>query len=228
MFTTPLYMQIYIHIHLESIYLLYTQISSRTFTFEAVHLLPVLSTAQSILQVTFKMGPIKLLAKGVTGAYGLAREAMADHQDKRPSGQPQLEVPSDAKDYDGSSDASSVSSSDGEEEAQELDEAQQKFAGGHKNQELQEAKDVDGVFKVLAKQHQQHPPPGYTEVAGKLDLPVILPQRRPKNKERGFVRAYAPVLQTCGIDQTEFLAFLDGFEKAIQVCQPFKLFCEAF
>ncbi len=165
------------------------------------------------------MLPIKLLAKGVTGAYGLAREAMADHQDKKASGHSQLGVPSHAKDYDGSSDdASSVSSSDGGDEAQELDEAQQKFAGGHKNQELLEAKDVNGVLNALAR---HHPPPQYTEIAGKLDLPVILPQRRPKNKERGFVRAYAPVLQTCGIHQAEFLAFLDGFEKAIQVCQFF-------
>ena len=165
------------------------------------------------------MLPIKLLARGVTGAYGLAQEAMAGHQDKKASGPSQLEVPSHAKDYDGSSDdASSVSSSDGGDEVQELDEAQQKFAGGHKNQELLEAKDVDRVFNALAK---QHPPPGYTEFASKLDLPVILPQRRPKNKERGFVRAYAPVLQACGIDQAKFLAFLEGFETAIQVYQLF-------
>ena len=186
----------------------------------------VLSATQSTLQVFSKMLPIKLLAKGVTGAYGLAREAMADPPDKKGSGHSQLEVPSYAKDQNGSSDdASSVSSSDGGEEAQELDEVQQKFAGGHRNQELMEAKDIDGVFNALAK---QYPPPGYTEVAGKLDLPVILPQRRPKNKERGFVYAYAPVLQTCGIGQAEFLAFLDGFEKAIQVCQIFELFFDAF
>lgn len=31
--------------------------------------------------------------------------------------------------------------------------------------------------------------------------PVILPQRRPKDRSRGFIRAYTPLLQDCGIDQ---------------------------
>jgi hypothetical protein len=205
---------------MENIYLPSTQISTGSFPFEAV----LLSAAQSILQVLFKMLPIKLSAKGVTRAYGLAWEAMVDHQDKKGSGHSQLEVPSHAKDYDGSSDdASSVSSSDGEDEAQELDEVQQKFAEGHKNPELLEAKDVDEVFNAFAKQHL---PPRYTEVAGQLDLPVILPQRRPKNKERGFVRAYALVLQTCGIDQKEFLDFLDGFERQYGYVNFFEPFFE--
>ena len=41
-----------------------------------------------------------------------------------------------------------------------------------------------------------------------LPAPVILPQRRPKNKQRGFVRGYAPLLGECsGIDQQTFLDF---------------------
>ncbi|KAL9576504.1 MAG: hypothetical protein Q9212_007044 [Teloschistes hypoglaucus] len=47
-----------------------------------------------------------------------------------------------------------------------------------------------------------------------LALPIILPQRRPKERSRGFVRAYAPVLENCGIDQTTWLAFLDAFQKS--------------
>lgn len=50
-----------------------------------------------------------------------------------------------------------------------------------------------------------------------LDCAVVIPQRRPQAKTRGFVRAYAPVLKNCGIDQKTFLAFLEGFDKAIRV-----------
>jgi hypothetical protein len=44
--------------------------------------------------------------------------------------------------------------------------------------------------------------------------PVILPQRRPKDRSRGFIRAYAPLLQDCGIDQPTWLSFLDTFQKS--------------
>ncbi|OCL03483.1 hypothetical protein AOQ84DRAFT_325915 [Glonium stellatum] len=55
------------------------------------------------------------------------------------------------------------------------------------------------------------PPPN---LAYRLPCPVILPQRRPRAKARGFVRAYAPVLEGCGIDQDGFLVFLNTFDKA--------------
>lgn len=49
-----------------------------------------------------------------------------------------------------------------------------------------------------------------------LSAPVVLPQRRPKNRTRGFIRAYAPALGECGIDQEMFIEFLDTAEKACQ------------
>ncbi|TVY87985.1 hypothetical protein LAWI1_G006566, partial [Lachnellula willkommii] len=60
-----------------------------------------------------------------------------------------------------------------------------------------------------------HPPPGYSEQAprARLPFPVVIPQRRPKDRSRGFIRAYAPVLENCGIDQATWLEFLDSFEK---------------
>ncbi|KAI1141420.1 hypothetical protein F5Y05DRAFT_409976 [Hypoxylon sp. FL0543] len=57
--------------------------------------------------------------------------------------------------------------------------------------------------------------PGASLPAGPLPYPVILPQRRPKNRARGFVRAYAPDLMRVGIDQATFMAFLQGFEKSV-------------
>ncbi|KAB8067922.1 hypothetical protein BDV29DRAFT_185394 [Aspergillus leporis] len=50
----------------------------------------------------------------------------------------------------------------------------------------------------------------------KLPYPVVLPQRRPKYRKRGFIRAYAPVQEDFGIGQTMFLEFL---ETSNRVCQ---------
>ena len=57
----------------------------------------------------------------------------------------------------------------------------------------------------------------------KLPFPVILPQRRPGTKTRGFVRAYAPVLQDPGIDQEMFLRFLKNFHSAAQASPIFDI-----
>lgn len=49
-----------------------------------------------------------------------------------------------------------------------------------------------------------------------LPLPVIIPQRRPEKKSRGFAIAYAPSLENCGIDQQMFLDFILKFNKACE------------
>ena len=58
------------------------------------------------------------------------------------------------------------------------------------------------------------PPPAQPQ---RLPCPVIIPQRRPGAKKRGFVRAYAPVLADCGVSQDVFLKFISDFHKASQV-----------
>jgi hypothetical protein len=55
-------------------------------------------------------------------------------------------------------------------------------------------------------------PQGYVQRG--INLPVVLPQRRPKDRTRGFIRAYAPELESCGIDQAMFLDFLQTFSLA--------------
>ncbi|KAJ5642454.1 hypothetical protein N7490_006454 [Penicillium lividum] len=68
-----------------------------------------------------------------------------------------------------------------------------------------------------------HLPPPYTANEDlpqpRLSAPVVLPQRRPKTRDRGFIRAYAPALAECGIDQNMFMDFLNTAEKACQA-QP--------
>ena len=55
----------------------------------------------------------------------------------------------------------------------------------------------------------------------KLPFPVILPQRRPGTKTRGFVRAYPPILEESGISQPAFLHLLKDFHKAAQASPIF-------
>lgn len=53
--------------------------------------------------------------------------------------------------------------------------------------------------------------------ARRIPCPVIIPQRRPRNKDRGFVHAYAPVLADCGVGQDVFLKFLQDWLVASKV-----------
>lgn len=55
----------------------------------------------------------------------------------------------------------------------------------------------------------------------KLPFPVIVPQRRPGTKTRGFVRAYPPVLEETGISQDAFLGFLKDLHTAAQASPIF-------
>ena len=57
----------------------------------------------------------------------------------------------------------------------------------------------------------------------KLPFPVVLPQRRPGTKTRGFVRGYAPILQESGTDQEMSQSFLKDFHKAMQACPIFEV-----
>lgn len=63
---------------------------------------------------------------------------------------------------------------------------------------------------------ERHPVEDGIEYNHKLELPVVLPQRRPKARARGFMRAYAPVLNNAGIDQETFLDFVDTFNKVLE------------
>jgi hypothetical protein len=73
-------------------------------------------------------------------------------------------------------------------------------------------KKEEGMVRELVRKAEAlpHPPRG-------IPCPVIIPQRRPRNKDRGFVRAYAPVLTDCGIGQDVFLQFLDNWDRASKV-----------
>lgn len=57
-----------------------------------------------------------------------------------------------------------------------------------------------------------------------LPQSVILPQRRPRDRARGFIRAYAPILNECsGIDQATFMKFLLDWDKAAKAWPIFNV-----
>jgi hypothetical protein len=107
-----------------------------------------------------------------------------------------------------------VTSEEGDEEQWALDDAvgEQEQLGYTPSEEVS-AQDVNQLTDAFMR---SHPPPAYTQTRGQLPCPVILPQRRPRDKSRGFVRAYAPVLDNCGIDQATFLDFLKTFHASSQ------------
>ncbi|KAJ5999880.1 hypothetical protein N7481_000289 [Penicillium waksmanii] len=53
--------------------------------------------------------------------------------------------------------------------------------------------------------------------------PVVIPQRRPGSKFRGFVRAYAPELADCGISQDMFLEFLEDIYQSSKVSRSLEV-----
>jgi hypothetical protein len=57
----------------------------------------------------------------------------------------------------------------------------------------------------------------------RLPFPVIIPQRRPGTKTRGFVHAYAPILSDFSLPQNTFLSFLDDLHKHAQASPIFKV-----
>lgn len=78
--------------------------------------------------------------------------------------------------------------------------------------EDEQAKKRERMIRALVA--MAGPPPAQPQ---RLPCPVIIPQRRPGARKRGFVRAYAPVLADSGVSEDVFLKFISDFHKASQV-----------
>ena len=104
----------------------------------------------------------------------------------------------------------------------ELDEAQDEITGEQAIVSEQAIKVAKGVvpqkdIPYLAERFSQaYPLPSNESPLPELGCSVILCQRRPNYRKRGFVRAYAPVLATKGIDEECFLDFVETFNTASQ------------
>ena len=162
------------------------------------------------------------LSKIVSGTIGLAKEYSADKRERKAAQQTTESTTATQGSDSGSQgvgnhgqiiDAGETSDESGYEDwILDLDEAQalQTSTNFRPQNTSSDEFDMEFMLQSFINNH----PPRPTKSNG-LPMDVLLPQRRIKSQHKGFVRAYAPVLGGCGIDQETWLEFLDGFEKSI-------------
>ncbi|KAI0113518.1 hypothetical protein F4814DRAFT_422033 [Daldinia grandis] len=95
-----------------------------------------------------------------------------------------------------------------EEEEWALDDAQERIRA-HYSGDSDQQRNSDFDTPVIG-----NPGPSLPTPSVPLPYPIIIPQRRPGQRARGFIRAYAPDLIGCGIDEATFMGFLDELDKA--------------
>lgn len=185
-------------------------------------------------------GPIGKLAQGVVTGIGFASEVRGYKKAKKAA---KLENESELwqskieEQPDSGSSTRSPSHREPHEAERQADldiEEPPAYEEIERSWELDEAQDIvieakkprkskDGVAnpdKVIAAFLQRHPPhspvssPQQTATRSRLEYPVAIPQRRPKDKKRGFIRAYAPDLQSVGIDQETWFDFIETLNEA--------------
>jgi hypothetical protein len=142
------------------------------------------------------------IGKNIAGLVGLGQEAYHHNKEKKAAAA--------AGDNELSSDPLSGSDVEDDEDDWIADDAQQQLRPEEAGEKKESTEQVIEWFKQRHPTVQQPMSP-----AGRLPAPVIIPQKRPDMRSRGFVRAYAPALDAYGVDQAAFLDFIDGFHKEI-------------
>jgi hypothetical protein len=191
---------------------------------------------------------MRRIRQAASAGVGLAAEAIEHHKQKKKAASPSPGASQQEEKEDFPPDYATVDPRDGEEsdsddsddfpleadeEAWELDEAVdhqplerpvvQQTPSATADQVEKEKKTIPArVERLLARCGP--PPPRVQGPEGRLvdslPCPVVVPQRRPQSKSRGFVRAYAPVLMEAGIDQDTFIKFLEEWDRSAQVTHP--------
>lgn len=84
--------------------------------------------------------------------------------------------------------------------------------------EVEPEQSGDSLLNEFIQAHHQPstPPTGPRASKPQLPHPVVITQRRPGHKRRGFIKAYAPALEQYGIDQDTFVEFIGAMNKAMQ------------
>jgi hypothetical protein len=178
---------------------------------------------------------IKFGVQKIAGGIGLASEAITAHKEKKHAVSPapgpisnnnasKSHAPPPLDQRRSYSDPSLHEMSDpsvlqeDEEEQWALDEAQESLVPREnpppysEDNQQENSPRPNKVPQLIAAFILHHPAP--PNLPPRLQFPVLLPQRRPKDKTRGFIRAYAPLLMDSGIDQITFFEFLDLFDRA--------------
>jgi hypothetical protein len=186
---------------------------------------------------------IQFAAKGVATGIGLASEGIHAHKEKKRAKKLAESESAMASDSESSANLAHEASKsnehmaltnrslegdhedyEGDEVHWKLDEVQEEIQPStpeeKKDSEEKKKKNERNIVVVINEFVCKYPSPsrgsGQNLPLRNLALPVILPQRRPKGRARGFIRAYSPVLMDCGIDQPMFIDFLDTFNQATQ------------
>ena len=182
---------------------------------------------------------LRYAVRGTAGVIGLASEGIHAHKErkrqekelKQRAGHEGLTRETSAVSSQSDASANPVRSPDSEDavspvdeehadatdELWELDSAQDRLIHtDHTPAAEVPSANVDGHVRALEDSFLETHRGDSKLQCSHLDLPVIIPQRRPQNRARGFVRAYAPELEKAGIDCDMWLNFLDTFETASQ------------
>lgn len=158
--------------------------------------------------------------KGVAAGIGLASESISAYNANR------REKKAQSSDGPETNNANTTTTDDDlarhervveeqHEEEWELDEAQDELNSTLETDKAATNQTPEQLAESFLRNYPQPPP--YTPTSNpRLPYPVVLPQRRPKSRKRGFIRAYAPALEEFGIDQAMFLDFLETSNRACQ------------
>ncbi|OAL03674.1 hypothetical protein IQ06DRAFT_366302 [Phaeosphaeriaceae sp. SRC1lsM3a] len=159
-------------------------------------------------------GPVGGFVRGIASGIGLVTESYQHRKEKQAF-----------KTESGSKNENHLSFADEEvvpqhnahlsqqmdEASWELDEAQDQVSGdesGRPNALEVDPADLANAFRNTHAQSPHH-------ATGQLSLPVVITQRRPNARTKGFVRAYSPLLEDIDISQTTFLDFIDKLNKSL-------------
>lgn len=166
----------------------------------------------------------------VSGIIGLGTDAYASFKEKKVGPESVAKDIQSAKDPEASesstvekssfatvSDAHEYESYDEDDEGDWLRDDTQAEISPYDQEMVDEPESVKQILGDFGKQHPGILSSTRPDIKQGLTVPIIIPERRPGSKHRGFVRAYAPILIDCGIDQDTFMDFLVGFEASIKV-----------
>jgi hypothetical protein len=156
-------------------------------------------------------GPVGMLVRGIAAGIGLASESYQHHKDKKASAGRDDEDTTAATPEEREWQHDAHLSQQMDEAVWELDEAQDQVSDPPSRQAAATDREVAGLADSFLVAHARPPP--YSP--GHLALPVVITQRRPESRAKGFVRAYSPLLEDVGVDQTTFLDFLDKLNKSL-------------
>ena len=180
---------------------------------------------------------IKTAVKGIASGVGLVSDGIHHHKERKPARAHSAESAQSAQSQPGDTPTdgshgegeSHPALEEGDGEHWELDDAQDELMSVKSNSsstshsEHPKAKREIDPTKITDAFMERHPISGEIGPNGddtgghphpKFPLPVILPQRRPQARARGFIRAYAPDLAIKDVNQETFLDFIENFNAA--------------